>query len=54
MAVPPAALDPLRDEVRRLIRTGWQPAPAPEPSRDQLAALIDQRLARQPVEPVPA
>ena len=51
MSVPPTALDPLRAEVRALVRAGWQPAEPPGPSRDELAAIVTiARLA----EPVPA
>ena len=44
MAVTPAALDPIRAQVRDLIRGGWQPPEPPGPSRAELAALI-----REPV-----
>ena len=48
MAVLPAALDPLRDAVREMVRGGWQP-PAPDgPTRDQLADLVHDAL-REPV-----
>ena len=46
MAVAPAALDPIRAQVRKLIRDGWQPPEPPGPTRAELADLIR--------EPVPA
>ena len=50
MELMPAALEPLRDGVREMVRQGWQP-PAPDgPSRDQLADLVHAAIA----QPVPA
>lgn len=53
MLVLPTALDPFRDEVRSMVRGGWQPPLPPGPSRDELAAVIAGRLAPW-AEPVPA
>jgi 2-polyprenyl-6-methoxyphenol hydroxylase-like FAD-dependent oxidoreductase len=38
MFAPPASLDPLREEVRSMLRNGWRPSPPPGPTRDDLAA----------------
>ena len=40
MAVLPAAIDPLRDEVRQMLRDGWRPATPPAPSRTDVAAAV--------------
>ncbi len=50
MAVKPAALAPLRDVVRAMVRAGWQPAEPDGPTRDELAALIRAQLE----QPIPA
>jgi 2-polyprenyl-6-methoxyphenol hydroxylase-like FAD-dependent oxidoreductase len=47
METMPASLEPLREAVRQMIRMGWQPQPADEPDRNQLAALIHAALAEQ-------
>jgi 2-polyprenyl-6-methoxyphenol hydroxylase-like FAD-dependent oxidoreductase len=47
METLPASLEPLRDAVREMIRLGWQPQPADEPDRSQLAAQIHAALAEQ-------
>ncbi len=47
MEVLPAALDPLREAVREMVRAGWQPPPAPGPSRDELAWLVQTALTAQ-------
>jgi hypothetical protein len=47
METMPASLKPLREAVRKMIRLGWQPQPADEPDRNQLAALIHEALAEQ-------
>jgi 2-polyprenyl-6-methoxyphenol hydroxylase-like FAD-dependent oxidoreductase len=52
MAVMPAALEPIREEVRAMIREGWQPQEPEGPSRDELAALVHATLAER--VPVPA
>ena len=60
MQVKPAALAPLRDLVRELVRQGWQPAPAGGISRDELADLVRASLVRTGLvgvdraEPIPA
>ena len=44
MLTGPESLDPLREQVREMIRGGWQP-PRPEgPTRDELAAAIRREL----------
>ena len=44
MQVLPAALGPLRDEVRRMVRQGWQPAPPDGLTRNELAAMVRRNL----------
>jgi hypothetical protein len=50
MEASPTALAPLRETVRAQLRDGWQPPRPAGMTRDDLAALIMDRLA----EPVPA
>jgi len=45
MATLPDTIDPLRDEVRDMLRAGWRPAPPSGPTRADLVAAIS--LARQ-------
>jgi hypothetical protein len=45
MHTKPATLDPLRDEVRAMLRAGWRPAPRHGPTRDQLVAAVSTRVA---------
>ncbi len=40
MQAPPSALDPARDRVAALLGSGWRPAFADGPSRDDLAGLL--------------
>jgi len=40
MLAPPSTLDPLREEVRSMIRAGWQPPRPGGVTRDELAAVI--------------
>lgn len=40
MVALPESIDPLRDEVREMVRAGWQPAARTAPSRDDLVAVI--------------
>ena len=40
MATGPDSLDPLREEVRAMLREGWRPSPPPGLTRDQLVAAI--------------
>ncbi len=47
MHVLPAALDPLRTEARMMLRQGWQPARLPGPDRDELTAVIAERIPEQ-------
>ena len=45
MQAKPAVLDPLRAEVRAMLRDGWRPAAPAGPTRDDLAAAIASRVA---------
>jgi 2-polyprenyl-6-methoxyphenol hydroxylase-like FAD-dependent oxidoreductase len=46
MEAPPASIDPLREEVRGMLRAGWRPAAPQGPSRsDLLAAATAARAA---------
>ena len=45
MVTPPASIDPLREEVRSMLRDGWRPAPRPGATRDDLASAIAGALA---------
>jgi len=45
MHAKPATLDPLRGEVRAMLRDGWRPAAPDGPTRDELVALIASRVA---------
>lgn len=48
MQAPPAVLDSVADRARALLRSGWRPAFADGPSRDELAAaLAEPRLRRE-------
>ena len=40
MAAGPASLDPLQPAARRVYETGWRPAYAEGPSRDELARIV--------------
>jgi 2-polyprenyl-6-methoxyphenol hydroxylase-like FAD-dependent oxidoreductase len=40
MQATPVSLDPLRAEVRAMLRGGWRPEPSPGPTRDQLIAAV--------------
>ena len=40
MATPPAGIDPLREEVRAMLRAGWRPAPRTGATRDDLMGAI--------------
>ncbi len=40
MEVPPAVLDSVADRARTVLRSGWRPAFADGPSRDELAAAL--------------
>ena len=42
MFAKPASLDPLRAEVRTMLREGWRPAPPEGPTRDDLVAAACQ------------
>jgi hypothetical protein len=44
MMTTPDVLAPLREEVRSLLRTGWQPPPLEGLSRDELATVITRAL----------
>jgi hypothetical protein len=41
----PDVLRPAQERVREILRTGWRPALADGPSRDELAAVITDSLA---------
>lgn len=45
MHAPPVSLDPLRAEVRAMLREGWRPASPAGPTRDELARAIITRVA---------
>ena len=45
MQAPPASLDPLRAEVRAMLRNGWRPSPPLGPTRTQLVGAIGTRVA---------
>ncbi len=45
MVFGPRMLDPLRDEVREMIRAGWQPRPPSGPDRATLVATMRSALA---------
>jgi 2-polyprenyl-6-methoxyphenol hydroxylase-like FAD-dependent oxidoreductase len=45
MYAKPAVLDPLRAEVRAMLREGWRPAEPAGPTRDDLVAAIASRAA---------
>ena len=40
MEAPPAVLDSVADRARAVLRSGWRPAFADGPSRDELAAVL--------------
>lgn len=40
MSAPPASIDPLREEVRAMLRSGWRPSPPSGPTRVDLVAAI--------------
>jgi hypothetical protein len=40
MEALPASLEPLQDAARRVFETGWRPAYAEGPSRDELARIV--------------
>lgn len=42
MQAPPSVLDPVQDNARAVLRTGWRPAYAQGPSRDELADRLLQ------------
>jgi 2-polyprenyl-6-methoxyphenol hydroxylase-like FAD-dependent oxidoreductase len=44
MMITPDVLAPLREEVRTLLRTGWQPPPLEGLSRDELKTVITRAL----------
>lgn len=48
MVAPPASVDPLREEVRTMLREGWVPPAPPAPTRDDLVALL---AAAEPLVP---
>jgi 2-polyprenyl-6-methoxyphenol hydroxylase-like FAD-dependent oxidoreductase len=41
MDVPPSSLDPFRDTVGELLRSGWRPQAGTGPTRDDLVALME-------------
>jgi hypothetical protein len=45
MYAKPAVLDPLRAEVRALLRDGWRPAAPEGPTREDLAAVVAPHVA---------
>jgi 2-polyprenyl-6-methoxyphenol hydroxylase-like FAD-dependent oxidoreductase len=45
MLALPHTLDPLRDEVRAMLRNGWRPPTPPGPTRDDLIAAISGSLS---------
>ena len=45
MLVGPAAMEPVRDEVRAMLRAGWRPAAPSGVTRDELAAVVRQATA---------
>jgi 2-polyprenyl-6-methoxyphenol hydroxylase-like FAD-dependent oxidoreductase len=49
MIITPDVLEPMRSEVRALLRTGWQPPQLDGLTRDDLAVLITQLNAETPV-----
>jgi len=40
MLTPPHTIDPLRDQVRAMLRTGWRPPTPPGPTRDDIVTAI--------------
>jgi hypothetical protein len=40
MFTTPPAIDPLREQVRGMLRNGWRPSPKPGPTRDDLVRAI--------------
>jgi hypothetical protein len=51
MTALPASLRAVEPRARALYSTGWRPAPAPGPTRDELADIIQMALH---IAPVPA
>jgi hypothetical protein len=45
MVALPHSIDPLRDEVRAMLRDGWRPPTPPGPTRDDLVAAISGSLS---------
>jgi 2-polyprenyl-6-methoxyphenol hydroxylase-like FAD-dependent oxidoreductase len=45
MYAKPAVLDPLRTEVRAMLRDGWRPAAPGGPTREDLAAVVAAQVA---------
>jgi 2-polyprenyl-6-methoxyphenol hydroxylase-like FAD-dependent oxidoreductase len=45
MLALPHTIDPLRDEVRAMLRNGWRPPTPPGPTRDDLIAAISGSLS---------
>ena len=41
----PQSIDPLRDEVRAMLRSGWRPPTPPGPTRDDIVAAISGSLS---------
>jgi hypothetical protein len=44
MLTLPHTIDPLRDEVRAMLRDGWRPPTPPGPTRDDIVAAISGSL----------
>jgi 2-polyprenyl-6-methoxyphenol hydroxylase-like FAD-dependent oxidoreductase len=47
MRALPSVLDPVQDNARAVLRTGWRPGFADGPTRDELAAILTRPRARQ-------
>lgn len=50
MALPPAVLDPMREQVRTMVREGWRPAPPGGPTRAELLAAMSAVGAEEVAE----
>jgi hypothetical protein len=47
MRALPSVLDPVQDNARAALRTGWRPGYADGPTRDELADVLTRPRARQ-------
>ena len=51
MLALPAALQPAQERVREILRTGWRPRVAEEPTRDDLAEVVRHAVSGAPTRP---